>query len=204
MEIGNQRKLDLICRYACTVYAYAWLQVTQYPSIVDGSRNFVKFMAANQQFFREEKWENEIGVSLHDRMGDIFEGNSYWLHEENILVSMLYDENSDVRQKAVDTVMSIRKYPRPKGVRIFKPPPIDWERDWSEVIGKEWKVIEELDPKNMTEPPVFMRLTDDELQSAVDDPVLKLSGYPQHTQSTERMVQKMAKASSYLTFTISA
>ena len=119
---------------------------------------------------------------------------------------MLYDENSDVRQKAVDTVMSVRKSPRPKGVRIFKPPPIDWERDWSEVIGKEWKVIEELDPKNMTEPPVFMRLTDDELQSAVYDPeaVLKLSGYPQHTQSTERMVQKMAKASSYLTCTISA
>ena len=88
MEIGNKLKLEIICRYTCTVYAYAWLEVIQHPSIVDGSRNFVKFMAANQQFFREVEWENEEGVSLKERLGDIFEGNSYWLHEENILLSI--------------------------------------------------------------------------------------------------------------------
>ena len=51
----------------------------------------------------------------------------------------------------------------------------------------------------MTEPPVFMHLSNEDLQRAVDDPeaVLKLLKYPQHTQSTELMVQKMANASSY-------
>ena len=156
-------------------------------------------MAANQQFFREEKWENEIGVSLHDRMGDIFEGNSYWLHEENILLSMLYDDNIDIRRKAVDTVISIRKNPPAKKVRIFNPPPINWELNYIDYIGKEWKLIEGKDTKEMTEPPVFMHLTDEDLQRAVDDPeaVLKLLNYNQHTQPTELMVQKMAKASSY-------
>ena len=106
--------------------------------------------------------------------------------------------------KLWDTVISIRKNPPAKKVRIFNPPPINWELNYIDYIGKEWKLIEGKDTKEMTEPPVFMHLTDEDLQRAVDDPeaVLKLLNYNQHTQPTELMVQKMAKASSYFYSTI--
>ena len=126
----------------------------------------------------------------------VVQHNAYFAHPENLLCTMLTDDDVGVRKEAVEKVLAIRasKINKPRsriarGIRFFKPPPLKWDNtSYTNMI--DWSAKE----VTMTEPPVIRTFTDDEIKSALTSP-LSLPGYPCHTTSVERCVKLVTEAS---------
>ena len=115
--------------------------------------------------------------------------NAYFAHPENVLLAMMTDKDSNKRNKAVNIVLNLRKQ-NPgiqSQIRKFTVPDINFDaRDWDELVNWKTAVI--------TEPPLTLHLSDEEIQAVIDAP-LALAKYPNHTQSVERCIKLVSDAS---------
>jgi len=115
--------------------------------------------------------------------------NAYFAHPENILLSMMTDEDCNKRAKAVNIVLSLRdqKSEIQSQIRKFYVPQINFdESDWDELINWNTAVI--------TEPPLTLYLSDEEIKAVTDAP-LAVATYPNHTQSVEHCLKVISDAS---------
>ena len=152
-----------------------WFSIKAHPRFTNGAGHVFRTM----QLIRLQPKEAQ-GVTRK-----AVQNNAYFAHPENLLAGMLVDNRKPIREKAVDKILAARKRWSHQS-RVFRVPPLNWEAEsYDEIVSLAGHV---------TEPPVTRQMTEQELQSARDDPPT-LPEFPCHSQSVERCVKMVTEAS---------
>ncbi|KAK0042646.1 hypothetical protein Bpfe_027944 [Biomphalaria pfeifferi] len=112
-------------------------------------------------------------------------------HSRSLLLAMLTDEKSEIRELALRRIMKSRKQKRTSSVRSFCVPLINFEAT-SYIDMIDWQKTP------IAEPPIVMDIDDDTFLTMIreeDTPRLDFARYPCHTQSVERHIKLVTEAS---------
>ena len=173
--------LVTIVTFIVRVYATTWFNIKQKPSCKDGARH-VFMMIKNSRYLTDE---------LKAIVDPVIQRNSYFAHPENLLLSMMTDERPRIRELALRRILKARDQPKRKGVRQFTVQPINFDcKDYTAMI--DWSMV------SVTEPPVTMSISDDDLREFIREPttpVVTFDRYPCHTQAVERCIKVVTEAS---------
>ena len=133
-----------------------------------------------------------------------FSINSFMAHPESVLLGMLFDKNPEVRKKAVDIIIQVRKKKSTaKLPRKFFKPKLNFEaQEYYEMIffdndslvysTKPVKIPKTEPPqfkqqfKKITIPPLVKNFSDDELRSCIHGKNLDIPFIPCHSINNER------------------
>ena len=136
----------------------------------------------------------ELPESDQEVICDVIQRNAYFCHPENLLLSMLVDNDVQIIQKAVDTILDIRTNSSSFGpikIRPFNLPSLRFSAEtYADMIDWETSFI--------TEPPFTKYLSKEVLINSVRTPI-EIPGYPCHTQAVERTIQLVTKSSCSVT-----
>lgn len=115
--------------------------------------------------------------------------NSFLAHPENLLLAMLQDDASYIRELALRRVLKARKETKGKKVREFRLPELRADAStYYDLI--DWK------QEKITEPPMTMKYSDTEISNLITSGALMdFEKYPCHTQAVERCVKLVTEAS---------
>ena len=132
-------------------------------------------------------------ISLTTRVQDIvkpvIQRNGYFCHPENILIAMICDERSHIRELGWRRVLKARSSNQ-KQIRTFKVPPIKYSsEDYIDLI--DWDAL-----KTLTEAPLTKRLSESQIKSFMESKALwdDIPKIPSHTQSVERHIKLVTQA----------
>ena len=124
-------------------------------------------------------------------MDRVIQRNSYFAHPENLLLSTMTDNRPQIRELALCRILKAQDQPKRKRVRQFTVPLINFDcTDYPAMI--DWMMV------CMTEPPVTMSISDDDLREFIREPtmpVVTFDRYPCHTQAVERWIKVVTEAS---------
>ena len=130
--------------------------------------------------------------------------NSFMAHPESILLGMLFDKSPEVRKKAVDVIIQLRKKKsKAKKPRIFFKPKLNFEaQEYYEMIYIDTNAlaystkplkIPKTNPaqfkeqcKKITIPPLVKNFSDEELKSCIHGKNLDIPFIPCHSINNER------------------
>ncbi|KAK0066937.1 hypothetical protein Bpfe_003672 [Biomphalaria pfeifferi] len=121
----------------------------------------------------------------------VIQRNAFFTHPEDLLLAMLTDEKSEIRELALRRILKSRKQKRTSSVRSFCVPLINFEAT-SYIDMIDWQKT------SITEPPIVMDIDDDTFLIMIreeDTPRLDFARYPCHTQSVERHIKLVTEAS---------
>ena len=172
-------KLKSLVHFIMTNYGPMWFNIKMNPLITD----------APKHLFQQTKLLQLLPQNIIDTVKPTVSRSAYHAHPENLLLSMLDDDNEIVRKKAISIIQDIRiKTPGPiRPIRPFKVPTLLYNADtYHEII--DWE------KETLTEPPLTYCLTDDELMHIAEEP-LNVPPYRSHTQSVERAIRLVTNAS---------
>ena len=174
-------KLHMLVHFIMTNYGPMWFNIKKRPLITD----------APKHIFQQTKLLQLLPQNVVDIVKPTVTRSAYHAHPENLLISMLDDDDELVRRKAVSIIQDIRlKTPVPstgRPVRPFKAPKLLYDADtYHDII--DWE------KETLTEPPLTYNLSDDELVHIVEEP-LNVPPYRSHTQSVERAIRQVSIAS---------
>lgn len=116
----------------------------------------------------------------------VIQRNAYWAHPEAVLLSMVADENPEVRARAVHAIQKCRMQTTDE-VRPYTIPQVNFQ-------ATTYTDLFDWDKTQVTEPPLTIGLCDSVIQDIIDAP-LEVNNYPVHTQAVERAVQVVTEAS---------
>ena len=142
------------------------------------------------------KWSMEFVQDADDKekVKGFILNNNYHANPESILLSMLADDDSSIRTKAVALIKKARAETNPGDIRSFRKPNKD-EMNWSASHFTELVNWNNLRQK-VTECPATFKLSEDELDSIASGTTkFRLKGIYCHTQSCERAVGQVTLAS---------
>ncbi|XP_053967743.1 uncharacterized protein LOC128869586 [Anastrepha ludens] len=173
-----------IVTFIMKVYLPMWFQIKLNDSIADGARH-VFTMIKNSRYLPEH---------LLRVVDPVIQPNAYFAHPENLLLSMVTDENRNVRKIGVQRILKARETTSTakNSVRSFILPKLNFNAtnyyemiDWSSTI--------------LSPPPVLRNVLNADLLSSIDNqPSISqwnLSSFPCHTQAVERTVKLVTEAS---------
>lgn len=172
-------KLNRLVHFIMTNYGPMWFAIKCKPFITD----------APKHVFKQTKLLQLLPSDIINIVKPYVSRSAYFAHPENLLIAMLDDSDETVREKAVNIIKDIRatKQDPSRPVRPFRVPKINYDADYYYTMI-DWET------ETLTEPPLTYKLTDDELNQIISDP-LTLPPYKSHTQSTERAIKMVTNAS---------
>lgn len=174
--------LIVLVNFVQKVYAPTWFLIKRNHSIQDGAKNLWQMI----------NWSRYLPENLRQVVDPVIQRNGYYGHPENILIAMIADERAEVRRQAWKKIADIRKsHPTSDPVRTFQVPPLNFNAtDYTQLVNWDETVF--------SEPPVIMELSDDDIESFVEEcSPFKLS-FPCHTQAVERMVKEVTQVSKHV------
>ncbi|GBP46966.1 hypothetical protein EVAR_30998_1 [Eumeta japonica] len=117
--------------------------------------------------------------------------NSFFAHPENILLAMLQDDESHIRELGLRRVLKARKEFKGKKVREFQLPNL-------KIDASNYYDLIDWSNEKITEPPMTMKYSDAEISSVISsgDKLFEIEKYLCHTQAVERCVKLVIEASS--------
>lgn len=179
-------KLKSLVNFIIKVYAPMWFDIKCNESFLMGPKlmfNYIRLVRQNVQ--------NDLKCLIYESI----QRNSYFAHAENVILSMLCDNNKDVREMAVNSILEARKAASKRieatiNIRKFEKPKINFNA----------KVYYEITNISFTDPPLTQKTSENVLRSCIeneDNYVKNLAEtIPSHTQSVERYVQLVSQVSS--------
>lgn len=173
--------MKLIVRYILHVYLPMWLHIRKKPYWNDGPSHVQRLLT----------FSRDINSQIHLIVIKKIVNNSYYLHPENILLSMITDSNPDIRSKAYNRILSLRNIAGRTNnppFRIFRKPTADQINESSEHYSTliDWDNF----PETISEPPYTIHLTNEELHYYKNsENILNVPKIPCHSQHTEFYVQ---------------
>lgn len=180
------QSLVILTTFILKVYAPMWFTIKTKPACIYGPQHLHKSIALSR-YLRSD---------LKQVIDPVIQRNGFFGHPENILLSMLADDRSHIKELALRRIQKARKIERSStnNIRIFKVPVFDLSaKDYVDLISWE----------TMTEPPATKSLNDDIISNALVNPsiiqetiLFSLKKFPCHTQATERAVKIVTEASS--------
>lgn len=121
----------------------------------------------------------------------VIQRNAYFAHPENLLLSMLSDENKTVRELAARRILQARSSPHTEKVpRVFEVPQINFDaNNYIDLIY--WQ-------QQFFDPPILRHISNQEINEVIEsqgDENLIFLKLPCHTQAVERSVKIVTEAS---------
>ncbi|ESO05609.1 hypothetical protein HELRODRAFT_171263 [Helobdella robusta] len=173
--------LKVLAQYVMKVYPPSWFEIKLKPTNKTGSNHFLGIIK-KCRYLPEE---------LKNLLNPVLQRNAYFAHPENILLSMLADEQKHIRELALRRILKCRANDATLNtVRVFKVPKLNFDAiNYYDMI--DWHATE------ITEPPLTKDITTEALEQMIMDipnniEFLKL---PCHTQAVERMIKLVTEAS---------
>lgn len=181
-ESKPSKNLTKLAKNVVLVYAPTWFEVKRTKSCVEGSKLFFKMIERTRYMPMVDKKVIHASIS----------NNGYFAHPENILLSMIFDENPTIRQKAVSFIRSAKK-PQSTDIRKFKIPLINFKAScYYEMVNLKNTII--------TVPPLVANIPLHEIEGLWKTPragIIKKN--PCHSQAVERCVKLVSEASATVT-----
>ncbi|KAK3920111.1 DNA-directed RNA polymerase subunit beta' [Frankliniella fusca] len=177
-------KLQTLVTFILKVYAPMWFAIKANPSCIDGTLHLWNYIVKSRYLPSKQR----------DVVDTVIQTNAFFAHHENILLTMLGDEQKCLRELAVRRVTNARA--RALGAAIsdsprqFIVPKINFQaKQYCDII--DW-------PEAVTEPPILRGLPTADIEACVEDAakIRELVGlFPNHTQAVERCVKLVTMAS---------
>lgn len=177
-------ELLMLATYIVKVYAPMWFCIKLNSLAVDGAKNTHKLI----------KLTRYLPANIKSIVDPVIQRNAFFAHPECIILSMLLDSKIEVRKLAYKRIMTARKSNKSSRIREFKIPELRFEN-----VGHYYDIIDWSSSNNkISEPPLTMELTSEELLEIVKNPEKYGSSvnFPCHTQAVERTVKLVTEASS--------
>ncbi|CAG9829020.1 unnamed protein product [Diabrotica balteata] len=95
--------LRSLAEFMVKVYAPVWFNIKTKPSCSEGARHVFKMVQLSSYLSNELK-----AVIGHVRTFEKIRRNSYFCHTENLLLAMLFDDHSALRQLALRRMLKTR------------------------------------------------------------------------------------------------
>ena len=174
----NRTNLGKLVQFIMTNYAVMWFTLKQKETIEEAPRHL----------FKQIQLTNLLPKDIQTIARENIARNAYWAHPENLLLSMLTDNDEKVRQKAVDKIIALRGNEEygDKNKRRFVIPKLNFAAtDYTTMI--DWQ------EETLYEPILVTSLSSAEVLNISTAPLV-LPKYPAHTQSVERLVKQTTRA----------
>lgn len=177
------KKLQHLVKFIITVYAPLWFQIKWKSNVADGSKHVFKMT----KLIKENMPKN-----LHKLLLDVVRRNSYFVHSENILLSMLVDQDCNTRKKALELIERSRSIEKNSSLRKFQRPNLNTNAQiYYEMVDLE-------NVRNVFEPPVLRDFSIEKLTECIETHEnfvsLLTKNIPCHTQAVERVIQTVSKS----------
>ena len=162
------------------VYAPMWFRIKVNSSSECGAQNLFKTIELSKS----------LNANVKEIIHPVIQRNAFYADPENILLGMINDERSHIRELSWRYIRKARDHYKGKSLRIFKIPALNFEAtDYTTMIS--WQDTE------VTEPLLTHKLTDKEIEDLIESKQMIAFGHlPCHTQATERCVKLVTEASS--------
>ncbi|KAE9524457.1 hypothetical protein AGLY_015178 [Aphis glycines] len=175
-------ELVTLVEFVMKVYVPMWFTIKKEPSCTNGSRHMMKQITLSSY----------LPTKYKVLVQQVIQQNAYFLHPENILICTVTDNDPEIRKRGLELVLLSRETTKKVGkIRPFRVPKINFgATHYTELIN--WDEI------YLTTPPVMNNFSTAELADYFNLnklPQLPILNYPCHTQSVERIVQEVSKAS---------
>lgn len=174
--------LKTLAFYIMKVYVPMYFNVKYYSSVVYGSALLYKLI----------RWTSYLEPNLRNVVNDIIKNNSYYAHPENILLSMLFDDRKDIRDKAIKKILYYRdKLDDPTKLRVYKKYDINFN------CANYFDMVDLNNDSILSEPPFTRNIPYDHLVQylELEEPPFADPNIPSHIQGTERYVQLLTSVS---------
>ncbi|PZC78138.1 hypothetical protein B5X24_HaOG202589 [Helicoverpa armigera] len=175
-------ELMLMANYICKTYSPTWFQIKINSSCKDGARN-LWFLIKSSRYLSED---------IKALLDPVIERNAYFAHPENLLLSMLTDDNKHIRELGCRRIIKARGLRQATMMRSFVIPKINFEcQNYYDMIDWQNKSLV------LTEPPLLRNLETDDLKKIVVEGNIEKFDFPKfpcHTQSVERCVKLTTEA----------
>ena len=176
------KNLGILVEFIIKCYVPMYFNIKYYSSVVYGSVLFFKFMS----------WSRFLEPGLRKIVNKVITDNSYYVHSENILLSMLFDDSKENRDCAIRKILRHRTdVDDPTELRVYEKPDINFYcTNYTEMINLK-------NINNVFEPPFTRSIPYDTMKEYLnqDDPPFDDPKIPSHIQGTERHVQLLASVS---------
>ena len=162
--------IDLV-QYIMSAYVPVWFQIKSNSNLANGARHFFTLLNCSQSMTQR----------VRDVVNRVLQRNEFFAHPENILISILMNEQEHVRELAWRRVLKCRSS-SPLERRKFVVPKVLFDAEhYYEMI--DWQAT------TISKPPVTRCLSNTTIQSYVKSRVLPSGLFPMfpcHTQAVER------------------
>lgn len=162
------------------VYAPTWFDIKTKPSCKNGPLHI--FNMLKRSLYLRDDLKNIVIRTI--------QRNSFFVHPENLLLAMLQDDQSHIRELALRRLIKARQLRNGNEVREFQLPKLQIDAsNYYELI--DWS------KEKVTEPPMTMKYSDTEISNMISskDNLMFLQKLPCHTQAVERCVKLVTEAS---------
>lgn len=169
----------VIVNYIMKVYVPVWFAIKLNPSVFYGAKHLFKMITTARNL---DQYYRTI-------VNKVVQKNSYFAHPENLLLAMITDENSAIRELGYRRILKARNK-NPENQRKFRQPKLILNAEkYYEMI--DWQTAQ------LTEPPVTKKLSCDEIQAFINfkEKLLNMYNFPCHTQAVERVIKLVTDAS---------
>ena len=203
MSIKRRTKaFDRILFFLVNLYLPSWFKIKNNPHCQSGAKHL---------FFMLEL-SRDLCINSQNIVHKVLQDNSFFAHPENVIIACLADHREEIRRKAVLYIMAARRdFAAESHPRQFIPPTINTKVIVtaqpnpninityiivivllyllliSKMKAKIYVDLVDWEKEQKTEPPLTMGLSEETILSALEKP-LKLTSYPNHTQTVERTV----------------
>lgn len=178
-EVKPSMNLVKLVKYVLQVYAPTWFEIKKTTSCSEGAK-LLHNMIVRTQIIKNKGEKEVVQKSIST--------NGYFAHHENIILSMIFDSDENVRNQAVNIIRSVKE-PKDGEVRKFKLPVINFK-------AKHFFEMVDLARTTVTVPPLLSNIKVEDLFHLWKSPrgdFFKL--IPCHSQAVERSVKVVSEAS---------
>lgn len=167
------KELVLLAKFIIQVYAPLWFRIKSNSNITDGPKHV---------FFMIKLIRENMPKKLWNLLFDVIQNNAYFAHPENVLLSMLVDNDESIRERATETISRIKEN-APLTQRKFTKPIINFKAN---------SYHEMIDIDAVTNLPPLLKDCNESPESIVQ---AMTEGIPCHTQAVERIIKTVSEAS---------
>jgi hypothetical protein len=179
----SQKLIDLVT-FIMLVYVPMWFLIKSKPSCKDGARHM-------HEMIRKSRY---LSHELKEIVDPVLKRNAFFAHPENMLLAMITDDRPHIRELGLRRILKARStQATDKTIRRFRVPELNMNAEsdtYEDMINWAETVV--------TQPPVMMTITDDELRGLIAadvTPEIHFARLPCHTQAVERCVKLVTEAS---------
>lgn len=177
-------RLVALVTFVLKVYVPMWFLIRKQSSCTEGSHHLMRMIQLTRYLPQAQR-------AVVD---SVIQQNCYFRHHENILISMVTNDDVEIRKKGLTLILKSREVST-KGKKIcaFRKPKINFEAE-SYVDMINWK------DTVLTSPPILRNISSQHISDYLSQDIplkLDIPKYPAHTQSVERIGLHLAIRNHY-------